>query len=263
MKSHAFIGPVLVAAILVLAGGALAGAPVPVPPPFELAALKDAVTALQTTVSALQADNATQQAAISALQSEVATLQTQLATLNASPVMALNPYLTLTTTGGLARATFHSLNIQLVNGTGYTGIPNGVGNLIIGYDTLRSDGTDDKTGSHYLVVGDQHNYSQYGGIVVGYHNTSDGFYASVSGGGWNSASGAGASVSGGLNNEARGSYASVSGGGWNFVYPSTAGSVSGGYNNATSADYASVSGGTGHAATDQYDWRAGSLFQDN
>ena len=62
-----------------------------------------------------------------------------------------------------------------------------------------------KTGSHNLIVGKQHNYSGYGGIVVGLFNTISGGYASPSAGAnLNTASGYVASVSGGDNNNAAG-----------------------------------------------------------
>ena len=58
---------------------------------------------------------------------------------------------------------------------------NGLGNLIVGYDEPRLSGSD-KTGSHNIVVGFRHNYSSYGGLVVGEYNEIAGGYATVSGG---------------------------------------------------------------------------------
>ena len=93
-------------------------------------------------------------------------------------------------------------NLHVRNGTGTTdGKPNFLGNLIIGYNEPRSEGND-RSGSHMLVVGKEHNYSSFGGIVVGQRHTTSGEYASVSGGRGNAASGDFASVSGGSFNTA-------------------------------------------------------------
>jgi len=185
--------------------------------------------------------------------------------------------------------TISGANLHIVNGTDTTaGTPNGLGNLIVGYNDVRdyyscslgqnySDQAsceaagglwwmNDKTGSHNLVVGDRHNYWGYGGIVVGYQNTIAGAYCSVSGGvnntacdgyssvsgGYeNTASGYNASVSGGRNNTASASYTSVSGGYENTTSGYNA-SVSGGRNNIASASYSSVSGGYENTASGEY-----------
>lgn len=90
---------------------------------------------------------------------------------------------------------------------------NGKGNLIIGYNTTRLPYDNDiRTGSHNLIVGDQNNYTSYGGIVVGLDNTTSAPYASVSGGAANSASGKYSSVTGGAFNRATNDGSAVSGG---------------------------------------------------
>jgi len=256
-------------------------------------------------------------ARITALENTIATLQAQLAAVNNSQVMALAPYLTVDTVSDSRgpQVLLTGVNLQLVNGTGTTdGTPNGLGNLIIGYDAVNiasinycSNGayTDQtsceangetwavshKGGSHYLVIGDMNNYSQYAGIVNGFRNTSNQFYASVSGGAVNVASGQNSNISGGAYNNAGGSYSSVSGGWSNHAVGSTASisgghsnvasgvyssisggasntassaysSVSGGYYNTASGGSSSVSGGSNRSATGNYDWAAGSLWED-
>ena len=58
-------------------------------------------------------------------------------------------------------------NLYIQSGSGSTnGTVNGKGNLIIGYNELRGY-DNNRTGSHNLIVGREHNYSSYGGIVVG------------------------------------------------------------------------------------------------
>jgi hypothetical protein len=80
--------------------------------------------------------------------------------------------------------------------------PNGLGNLIVGYNEPRPEGEENiRTGSHNVVVGQLHNFSRFGGLVVGSDNTISGDFAVVSGGGANIASGPSASVSGGASTQ--------------------------------------------------------------
>jgi hypothetical protein len=244
----------------------------------------------------------------SALEARIAALEAKLAGVTRESV------------NGQPTLRFSGINVQVVNGAGSTDTANGTGNLIVGYDEADSSGdsrctlgtaangtplnagncvangatlstTGFKTGSHYLVVGPEHNYSRWGGIVAGIRNTSNFDYASVSGGNGNTAGGEAASVSGGnLNtasginasvsgghdnaansesasvsggafNAASGSSASVSGGQINAASGSSA-SVSGGAANTASGDFATVSGGSQRSAIGGWDWRGGSLFED-
>lgn len=149
-------------------------------------------------------------------------------------------------------------NLHVTNGLGNTETTNSLGNIIIGYNELR--GLDysfnDRSGSHMLVVGTKQNYSSFGGIVVGRHNTTSAPFASVSGGDVNTASGTGASVSGGsqntasglgavisggLNNRASGGYAAVSGGSWNEARGWTS-AIGGGRDGSLDSDYAWLAG---------------------
>ena len=141
------------------------------------------------------------------------------------------------------------LNLQIVNGTGTTdGAVKGTGNLIVGYNEKRGDATDDRSGSHNIVVGEKHNFTSYGGLVVGDNNTISGSYASVSGGFNNTASKPWSSVCGGYENTASGHYSSVSGGHGNTASGNRS-SVSGGVSNAASGYYSSVSGGYSNTAS--------------
>jgi hypothetical protein len=174
---------------------------------------------------------------------------------------------------------FDGVNVHVRNGSGNTETTNGTGNLIVGYNELRGSG-DTRTGSHNLVVGKEHNFSSYGGLVAGIYSSVSGPYASVSGGSYNTASGLYSSVSGGYSNTASGWEASVSGGRNNTAseehssvsggFSNTASSldssvsggsfnmasggqcnVSGGYSNTASGQYSSVSGGTHNTASSQ------------
>jgi hypothetical protein len=150
-------------------------------------------------------------------------------------------------------------NLHLVNGLGSTDCtdeqgepipdcPNGVGNLIVGYNESRvpSGGEDIRTGSHTVVVGEQHNFSRVGGLVVGAVNTLSADSTVVSGA-FNTASGSLATVSGGLFNIASGNFVAVNGGQGNMASGNSS-SVSGGFQNTARGEAAVVSGGVDNTA---------------
>jgi hypothetical protein len=167
-------------------------------------------------------------------------------------------------------------NLRIVNGLEATGSTNGLGNLIVGYNEPRGGEDDRRTGSHNVVVGALHNFSRFGGLVVGYSNEITGENASVCGGIFNTASGVNASVSAGYGNTASGNvavvsagdsntasidFASVSGGNGNTA-SGTFAVVSGGGSNTASGLSAVVSGGLNRTADGEFDWVAGPLFAD-
>ncbi|MGM0558203.1 MAG: hypothetical protein ACQEVA_17595 [Myxococcota bacterium] len=195
---------------------------------------------------------------------DIGTLQTRVTDLE-----TLTQDMSRQTVNGDQSVLFTGVNVHVRSGSGATDgdtgggtSVNGLGNLIVGYDEARASGND-KSGSHNIVVGVQHNYSSYGGVVFGRTNAVEGSYATVTGGRSNTASGGSASVTAGLSNTASGTYASVSGGLSNTANGSRSSvsggasnnavssysSVSGGYNNSASALYASVSGGEENTAS--------------
>lgn len=235
--------------------------------------------------------------------SRIAVMETALATLQAtvnaqaalitvlqnSNVMALAPYITVSsdTRGPLVR--FDGVNLQVVNGLDQTDSLNGLGNLIVGYDesfagagnfrcsdgrytdvtTCEANGAiwsnNHKTGSHYLILGKYNNYSQFGGIVAGRSNFANGPYSSVTSGFVNTASGEGSHVSGGTFNTSNGVWSSVSGGSQNASSGQSSSvsggddntasgfssSVSSGYSNTASGNGSSINGGNGNTASNQ------------
>src|SRR5437870_2701652 len=80
-------------------------------------------------------------------------------------------------------------NVHIRNGdpSEKTDVKNGLGNLIIGYNAPTPG--QDRTGSHNLVIGDEHTYSSTGGLVAGFQNRLFGSSASVTGGFDNTAGG--------------------------------------------------------------------------
>lgn len=192
---------------------------------------------------------------INELKAENESLKTRIETLEDSPVQEMAQFLEVHpnpsqmpldtgTQGPLIR--FKEVNVQIVNGTGITSSsidpPNGLGNLVVGYDKRRS-GDSQKTGSHNLIIGDAHNYTSHAGLVAGYLNTISGLSASVSGGSNNEATSTQSSVSGGWNNKATSHTSSVSGG-WMNIASGPRSSVSGGLQNEAVGENSSILGGT-------------------
>jgi hypothetical protein len=239
--------------MLVLVAGLLV-APLAMPParaasggvPDRLTALEAQVASLSAQVTALDTTVVSQTVRIYYLETRVAALQRTLAPFSTTGDAASGYDVTLT-----------KANLHIVNGLGATnGNPsdpesidetqvNGRGNLILGYNE-DPFGTRLRTGSHTLVIGLGHEYTSFGGMVVGYTNSISMPYSVISAGASNVADALFASVSGGTGNWATGQSASVSGGFLNYA-------------NGTNS---SVSGGYSHTAPGDYDWVAGALFQD-
>jgi len=120
-------------------------------------------------------------------------------------------------TAGCSDLIFNSCNIVIRNGAGATASVNGRGNLVVGYNESFFGAP--KTGSHNLVVGRFHSYTNYAGVVAGEANAIQ-------------AEGA---ITGGILNVAQGPFSSITGGAVNST--------------ATTAQYASVAGGSQNTAT--------------
>jgi uncharacterized protein with NRDE domain len=54
----------------------------------------------------------------------------------------------------------------------------------VGYNAAVRDDALSRNGSHYVVVGDSHQWTGHSGILVGYDHASTAYYASVVGGTW-------------------------------------------------------------------------------
>ena len=153
-------------------------------------------------------------------------------------------------------------NLQVVSGGGSTyGTPNGLGNVIVGYNA--EIGVEQRGGSHNVVVGDGHTYGGTGGVVFGLDNWINSRSAVLGGHGnqtytdavilngeYNTAQGAFSTASG-YDNYAFGDYSNISGGQSNQalgVYSS----VTGGYTNGAGGDWSSVTGGDQSVASANY-----------
>ncbi len=218
---------------------------------------------------------------VAALEAQVAALQSELAAAQSGLDLAMDLVQCLSVDtnniNGLAgpHVIFEGCNVHVQNGLNDTESADGRGNLVIGYNEDDETIVTDREGSHNLIVGPNHSYGSYGGLVAGYSNAIDGTFASVSGGSFNTASGnrasvsggsgnvassLGASINGGLGNTASASNTSVCGGAMNDASGESA-SVSGGFDNTASGNHSSVSGGAGRSAEMEFDWAAGSLYE--
>ena len=185
------------------------------------------------------------------MKSQVATLQSQIATLQGNSSLALNNFVRVdySTINGVKgpHVIFEGANVHVRSGAGSTydaisGIPSGLGNLIVGYNEVVSDGPSDRYGSHTLVVGSEHVWMDVGGFVAGYHNNVQGRFSSILGGYNNTAFGVLSTVSGGANNMAGGNETSILGGDSNRTLGDTS-VVAGGITNHALATYSSILGG--------------------
>lgn len=234
----------------------------------NFSAVEVAVDDNDSRIAALEAMYAAQQATITALQYQLDTIQN-------NSVLELDGALVLGTdpATGQPTARFIGVNVQVVNGTGAINTMNGLGNLIIGYNggtgstAFCSNGdhdnqsdcenagfvwaTDQRSGSHNLIIGNRNAYTSYGGLLAGFDNIINNKFASVSGGQENLASGQHASVTGGFGNTASGPSAVVSGGYENIASGPYA-SVSGGQSNVASGPQSSVSGGLTNTASSSH-----------
>ena len=273
----------------------------------QIAELLAQMESLQSSIETLSTGLATTEAVLVAANAEIINLKTEnkelrldIETLQISEVTDLANYLSIEADRqGNPVAVFSGINVHVNNGLGNTDSKNGLGNFVVGYDEEKIFGAEvcsdvqfldqsncesngetwaviHKSGSHVLVVGARHNYSQFGGIVVGFRNNILGEFSSVSGGRANTARGSGSSISGGSSGIASGANSSISGGNRNTASGETSSvsggddsiasgkhsSVSGGYRNTASGETSSVSGGEIRSAVDLDDWAAGSLFED-
>lgn len=142
------------------------------------------------------------------------------------------------------------MNFQVVSGSGTTeGTVNGTGNIILGYNETNNS-KDKRTGSHNLVVGRYHSYSNYGGIVAGEDNVLSGKSASVLGGALNAATGDGSVVVAGEGNLTGGRSSAILAGEVNKTSALFC-SVSSGGSNLCSGRSSAVSGGSSNTCSGQ------------
>lgn len=226
--------------------------------------VKQTVVALQHQVADLNALVQQQAATIRTLQSRADAQQNVVAGLHDIVASHDEKLQFVTVEGNEMYITRANLNIR--NGSGstsgdpdapYANEPNGLGNLIIGYNEngvppcasgCLPQPKRDRSGSHNLIMGEDNGYTSIGGIVVGFANSISAPYATITGGAYNASSGSFSTVTGGEINLATGEGASVSGG-FGGVASGRWSSVSGGQSNTAEGEVSSVSGGGVNAAS--------------
>jgi hypothetical protein len=231
----------------------------------RVAVLEAQVAALVTLTQHQSAQLSAQAAQITALQAQPVLTQSQIAVLSK---LSLSDG-----TGHQTELTLSGVNLHIVNGLGLvpgtTGSPdtdtangvyahacNGLGNLILGYNALRPTESNNRTGSHTLVIGDEQDYTSYDGIVAGFHNTLSSPYASGTGGAFNWSYDVCSSVSGGLGNWAFANFSSLSGGAQNVTNAPWS-SISGGQFNTANGWWSSISGGQNNSTSTDHAWAGG------
>jgi hypothetical protein len=210
-------------------------------------------------------------------------------------VRQLNGALSIENLNGVRTVRLSGVNLQVVNGLNRTDTVNGAGNIIVGYDEantfttapicskahalngseivteggcLAAGGifsTQQKSGSHNLVMGLGNGYSSFGGIVSGRFNYINEMFAAVVAGVDNRASGrfsgifggqghltqdSGTTVLGGIGAQARGHLATVVGGVGNVASGENA-TIAGGERNVASGRTSYASGGLLNTASGQ------------
>ena len=143
---------------------------------------------------------------------------------------------------------FEGGNVFINNGKDTISEIDGKGNLIVG---AKSTDVGANPGSHNVIIGDNHKYSAFAGLVVGSNNEISAEFATVTGGSGNIASGPKSSVTGGLDNKASGLHSTVSGGLQNMAKAEQS-SISGGQANEAIGKTTSVAAGVQNHATGDY-----------
>lgn len=236
----------------------------------DIAALLQSFELLNNKVTLLESNNLALQASVASLEQDNAQMQ--------NFITDILPHINGTSDEqGHPTVIFSGVNVHINNDLGATERINGTGNLVVGYNqnmnssrfyctainsslsayTTQNDcelnggiwsNTAQKLGSHNVLIGTGHNYTQYGGLVSGFNNISAGAFASVSGGERNLANGAYSSISGGFVNVTNGEYASVSGGQAN-VGSGNQSSITGGIGNSATGEYSVIAGGQNNTSS--------------
>jgi uncharacterized coiled-coil protein SlyX len=182
--------------------------------------IRQLVTELQTEVAQLQVTVQAQATTIDALQNKLAEQNQELAQLTATVGSHEEKLRFVSVKDTEMFITGANLNIR--DGSGFTSgtpgtTPNGLGNLIIGYNECPACPPASRSGSHNLVLGENNRYTSFGGIVASLGNSIAGPYATITGGGHSISSGLFSTVTGGTGNKVTAQSSSISGGGFVIV----------------------------------------------
>lgn len=177
---------------------------------------------------------------ILSMQATIAELQAQVAALEAQSMPELANHLTYVDSS--STLLLEGVNLQLTNGAGPYNT-NGLGNLIIGMNgDEEADATVGRGGSHNLVIGEDHAYSNTHGILHGYQATLTDRYAASIGGANNRIEGAYSAVVGGQDNQVTGQFAAALSGVGNVAGGVRSATIGGNFNEALGQDAVTVGG---------------------
>jgi hypothetical protein len=253
----------------------------------DILTLQATITSLTTRINSLKTTINSRAATIAALQQKLAALSVVTDTTRTDG----KPNTELVVTG---------VNVHIVSGSQATNdntldtngnpVPGksllGLGNLVIGYNAPGNDQGNGnvRTGSHNLSIGDQNNYTSFGGVITGHDSTISYPFASVLTGECNLAIANETVVIGGENNTAQVQQGSILGGQFNLTnsrYATVMGgqdniaggpddptifaatTVTGGLFNYAGGQNAVVSGGQGVIQWSTFGWAAGSQGSQN
>jgi len=218
----------------------LAACPASMPDTAFRGCIANELTGLASAVVDTRETLALQETTIADLEATVAS--------QAAYIEALESYLSVDT--ATHDVVFSGANVHIQSGSGATnGTVNGLGNLVLGYN--ESEGGEDRSGSHNLVLGYWNGYSDYSGIVGGFRNDSIAPMASVIGGSQNIASGNTAVVISGFQNTAYGLRAAIVAG-WDNTAPGDHAAVVSGYQNNAGGNRSAVLAGEANSAEGEY-----------
>lgn len=156
------------------------------------------------------------------------------------------------------------VDVQIVNGVGTSLSANGVGNLVMGYNELRNDGSDDHNGSHNIIAGTRNNYSKSCGVNIGFENELHGEMASLISTENSNVSDWCSNITGGYLNTVMGKWSAITSGAYCTNWGDNSHICGGNQNNIYQGTFAgTVGGGSNRAVAASYNWAAGSLYQNN
>lgn len=195
-------------------------------------------------------DISTLKAQVTALESLTTQQANQIKTLETALQSATNKTKFVTVSG--TDMMIRGANVYIQNGATVNTPANGLGNLILGYNASRGDKMDTRTGSHFLVMGNENDYLGNGGMVGGEHNRASGGSVILTGN-HNVADGMESVILTGGLNEAHGTYSLVGGGLRNRVGDiAQGGTILGGTDNVVWAFYGCVLTGQKSGVDDKY-----------
>jgi hypothetical protein len=194
-----------------------------------------------STLATVEIDIASNLTDIASNTSSISGIASDLTDLDIDLLVDLGDYLSVDTTDD--SVIFTDANVYVQSGSGSTdGTVNGLGNLIVGYD--EDGGSDDKSGSHNVIIGMEHQYTGAGNLISGYRHEVDNDFSGMVGGFDHFVGATYSGLVGGVRNTTLGTYSSVLGG-RDSTATGDVSSIGGGTNNNATGHGTTIGGGDG------------------